>query len=95
LLQTAHVHSFTMPLVFLSVWLGLCWIPIRVSLKKFLVAGGAFSILIYNMAPFLLRYVSPKAVSLFSVGGIGLFFFFLFPAVLILYETWVGFSCKA
>ncbi len=92
LISTAHVHSFTMPLVFLAVWVGLVFLPIQGISKKILILGGGFSILIYNSAPFLLRYHSPRWVSLFTVGGIGLFLFYLIPASLILYETWVGFS---
>jgi hypothetical protein len=92
LIQTAHVHSFTMPLVFLSVWLALAFTPLSGALKKFLIAGGALSILIYNAAPFLVRYASERWVSLFTVGGIGLFVFFLVPTALALYETWLGFS---
>ncbi|MCC6272162.1 MAG: hypothetical protein IT572_01735 [Deltaproteobacteria bacterium] len=95
LLQTAHVHSFTMPLVFLSVWLGLHFTPLKPGWKRALVAGGALSILIYNAAPFLLRYYSPHAASLFTVGGLGLFVFYFAPAGLILYETWIGFQTSA
>lgn len=94
LLQTAHVHSFTMPLVFLMVWLGLQWTPLRSSFKTSSVLGGSISILLYNSAPFLLRYGSPKAVWLFSIGGTGLFVFFFIPAIAILYETWVGYGAR-
>lgn len=95
LLQTAHVHSFTMPLVFLSIWLGLHFTPLGDRKKKVLIVGGALSILTYNAAPFLLRYYSVKAVDLFTVGGIGLFFFFFVSAALILYETWIGIKSSA
>lgn len=90
LLQTAHVHTFTMPLVFLPAWLGLAFTACRDSLKKALIAGGALSILVYNGAPFALRYGSPKAAVLFTVGGIGLFAFYLAAVALILAETWLG-----
>ncbi|HCU25662.1 MAG TPA: hypothetical protein DF383_11660 [Deltaproteobacteria bacterium] len=93
-IQTAHVHSFSMPLVFLALWLGLHFVPLRPFLKKLLIGGGALSILLYNAAPFLVRYKSPHYVTLFTVGGIGLFFFFFLPAFLILYETWWGFSSE-
>ncbi len=90
LLQTAHVHSFTMPLVFLPLWLSFSKLPKYERWKKFFIAGGALSILIYNAAPFLLRYGSPHAAWLFTVGGIGLFHFFLIPAFWVLWETWLG-----
>jgi len=92
LIQTAHVHSFTMPLVFLGVWAALVFTPVGIRWKKILIAGGALSVLMYNSAPFLLRYVSQKWVALFTVGGLGLFIFFFLPACLVLYETWFGFS---
>ena len=90
LIQTAHVHSFTMPLVFLSVWIGLALTPLSLRFKKLLIAGGAFSVLAYNAAPFLVRFHSADWVFLFTVGGIGLFLFFFLPAALVLYETWWG-----
>jgi len=95
LLQTAHVHSFTMPLVFLSVWLALAFTPISPAFKRLLIAGGALSVLIYNAAPFLVRFHSPDWVFLFTVGGGGLFLFFFLPAALVLYETWWGLKDRA
>jgi hypothetical protein len=94
LVPTTHVHSYTMPMVFLTVWLAFQWVPIRSPLKKGIILGGTISILIYNTAPYLVRYVFPKTVVFFTVGGIGLFTFFLWPAGLVLYETWVGFKTK-
>ena len=91
LLSVTHVHSFTMPLVFLTVWLGLQGVPLRSAWKKSLVSGGVLSILLYNAAPYLLRYYSSHTAFLFSVGGIGLYFFFFWPVCLILYESWIGF----
>ena len=90
LLQTAHVHTFTMPLVFLPVWIGLSFTAWKTSLKKLFIVGGALSILTYNAAPFALRYGSPQAASLFTVGGVGLFFFYLVSALILLAETWLG-----
>ncbi len=90
LLQTAHVHSFTMPLVFFALWLTLHFTPVKTRWKQVFVAGGSLSILLYNAAPFLLRYYSLKAVNLFTVGGIGLFVFYFIPAGLVCYETWFG-----
>ncbi len=90
LLQTAHVHSFVMPLVFLAIWVGLNWVPLRSSYKKTLVLGGGFAILIYNVAPFAVRYISPKFVWLFTIGGAGLFLFYFIPAILVFYEVWWG-----
>ena len=95
LLQTAHVHSFTMPLVFLALWLGLHFTPIKCGWKCAWIGGGALSILLYNAAPFMLRYYSPHFASLFTVGGMGLFFFYFVPAGAILYETWIGFQTSA
>lgn len=95
LLQTAHVHSFTMPLVFLAVWLGLHFTPLRTGWKRTMIAGGMLSILIYNAAPFLLRYYSPNSATLFTIGGVGMFVFYFVPAGVILYETWIGFSPSA
>jgi hypothetical protein len=94
LLSVTHIHSYTMPLVFLTVWLGLQGVPLRSAWKKIIIIGGALSILLYNTAPYLLRYVSPRAAFLFTVGGVGLFLFFLWPAGAILCETWWGFSPK-
>ena len=90
ILQAAHVHSFTMPMVFLPVWLGLHFLSLSDGWKKLLIAGGALSILLYNSAPFLVRYESSSSVYLFTIGGIGLFLFFLVPAGFILKETWLG-----
>lgn len=95
LLQTAHVHSFTMPLVFLPVWIGLAFTPLSPGFKKLLIAGGSLSVILYNAAPFLVRFHSPDWVSLFSVGGVGLFLFFFLPAALVLYETWWGLKGRA
>ena len=95
LLQAAHVHSFTMPMVFLPLWLGLHFLNVATGLKKLFILGGAASILTYNAAPFLLRYESSHAVYLFTVGGVGLFLFFLLPAGLILKETWLGRADKS
>ncbi|HKX12564.1 MAG TPA: hypothetical protein VJP40_05380, partial [bacterium] len=67
LIQTAHVHSFTMPLVFLSVWIGLAFTPISAGFKKLLIGGGFVSVILYNAAPFLVRFHSPDWVSLFTV----------------------------
>jgi len=92
LLQAAHVHSFTMPLVFFTLWTVLHFTPIRSSWKNLMILGGTLSILAYNAAPFLVRYQSPHYVGLFTVGGVGLFLFFFLPAGLVLYETWLGFS---
>jgi hypothetical protein len=91
LLQSAHVHSFTMPLVFLPVWLGLHFTGLRKIWQRFFILGGALSIVVYNAAPFLLRYGSPHAVGLFTVGGIGLFLFYFAPAAVLFGETWFGF----
>jgi len=94
-LQTAHVHSFTMPLVFFVLWCALSFLPLRPSFKKLFILGGCLSSLAYNAAPFLVRFVSEKWVFLFSVGGIGLFVFFLTPTFLVLYDTWVGMSSRS
>jgi len=91
LITTAHVHSFMMPVVFLLLWIGFLGVPIRGFWKGLFILGGTLSILIYNAAPFLVRYHSPQWVPLFSVGGVGLFFFYFLPAFLILYEAWIGF----
>jgi hypothetical protein len=79
-----------MPIVFLTVWLGLNWVPLKADYKKIFVFGGALSILLYNLAPFAVRYGAPKFVWLFSIGGSGLFLFYFIPAILIFYETWWG-----
>ncbi|MFO1518326.1 MAG: hypothetical protein U1F57_01465 [bacterium] len=92
LVPTTHVHSFTMPLVFMAAWIALQGVPLRSRTKKWMILGGTFSVLIYNAAPYLVRYMWPKAVLLFTVGGTGLFLFFFWPTLLILYETWIGFK---
>ena len=92
LVPTTHVHSFTMPLVFLTLWIALQGVPSRAHFKRFVIFGGTLSILIYNSAPYLVRYVFPETVSLFTVGGIGLYLFFFWPMGAILYETWFGFK---
>jgi hypothetical protein len=94
LISITHIHSYTMPLVFLTVWIGLQWVPLRSAWKKTAVVGGALSILLYNAAPYLLRYLFPRSVFLFPAGGTGLFLFFFWPAGAILYETWFGFPPK-
>jgi len=94
LIQVAHVHSFTMPLVFLMAWVALIFVPLKTGLKKFIVLGGALSILVYNAAPFLVRYQSGQWVGLFVIGGLGLFCFYLLPAGAILWETWLGWGAK-
>jgi hypothetical protein len=90
ILQTAHVHSFTMPLVFLGIWIALQFTGLRSRTKSLMVLGGTISIVIYNAAPFLLRYFTPRAAWLFTVGGVGLFVFFLVPAGIVLYDLWFG-----
>jgi hypothetical protein len=90
LIGTAHVHSFVMPIVFFILWLVWLLIPIRPFWKNFFIAGGFASILIYNAAPFLVRYHSPHWVFLFTVGGVGLFFFYLIPCFIILFGIWRG-----
>ena len=92
LISVTHVHSFTMPLVFLAVWLGLHGVPLRSSWKKTICVGGTLSILIYNSAPYVVRYLNPHSAFLFTVGGVGLFFFYFWPAGAILFETWRGFK---
>lgn len=91
LLGVTHVHSFTMPLVFLTVWIALQGVPLRPGFKKAMILGGALSILLYNAAPYLVRFVAPSWVGLFTLGGVGLFLFFLGPVFFILYELWFGF----
>lgn len=92
LIQGAHVHSFMMPVLFFIIWFAMTWVPVRSLWKTIFVLGGGASILLYNAAPFLVRYQSAQWVWLFTVGGIGLFFFYFVPALLICYETWIGFS---
>lgn len=94
LLSVTHIHSYTMPLVFLTVWIGLQGVPLRNAHKKFLIGGGFLSIGLYNAAPYLLRYYFPDSAFLFTVGGVGLFLFFFWPAFTVLFETWIGFSPK-
>jgi len=90
LVPTTHVHSFTMPIVFLTVWVALQGVPLRPRWKKCIIVGGVVSILIYNAAPYMVRYFYPQTVVFFTVGGIGLFLFFLWPAFLVWYEMWFG-----
>jgi len=90
LIGVTHVHSYTMPLVFLTAWLALQATPIRKWMKNFLVLAGGLSILIYNIAPYVLRYETEKGAYLFTIGGVGLFVFFFCPALLICYEILIG-----
>jgi len=92
LVSVTHVHSFTMPLVFLAVWIGLQGTPLASRWKVVICLGGFLSILTYNTAPYVVRYYSAHSAFLFTVGGIGLFLFFFWPAGAILYETWRGFK---
>lgn len=94
LIQAAHVHSFAMPLVFGALWLALNWVPLGEGLKKAVVIGGAVSVLLYNGAPFMVRYVSAQWVTLFTWGGVGLFVFYVIPALLALWEVWFGWGEK-
>jgi hypothetical protein len=57
-----------------------------------MVVGAAAGIVLYNLAPFLLRFHSAKWVFLFPMGGILLFLFFYLPVLFILVETWRGFK---
>ncbi len=91
LLSVTHVHSFTMPLVFLSVWILLQGTSVSSAFKKICIIVGMLSILLYNASPYLVRYESPKLVSAFTIGGIGLFVSFFIPALLAFYEMWIGF----
>ncbi|MBL7685930.1 MAG: hypothetical protein JNK65_07860 [Deltaproteobacteria bacterium] len=86
LVPTTHVHSFMMPVIFLTVWIALQGVSLGESSKKIIISGGLLSMLIYNAAPYLLRYQSPKYVHAFTVGGIGLFLFFFIPVLLIYLE---------
>ncbi len=90
LIGITHVHSYTMPLVFFVIWILLQGVPTSSGFKKWMVLGGSASILLYNLAPYLVRYVSLKSVSVFTVGGIGLFLFYFLPAFFILFEIWFG-----
>lgn len=94
LIQTVHVHSFSMPLLFLAIWLGLSGVALKRWIKMTFIFGGGISILVYNAAPFLVRYHSPKWVSIFSIGGVGLFLFYCLPALIILWEIWIGLRDK-
>lgn len=88
LVGVTHVHSFMLPAVFLPLWLGFHGIFLQGIWKKLFIAGGALSILIYNAAPYLVRYASPRWVFAFSVGGVGLFLFYLLPAALLAKAMW-------
>ena len=95
LLGVTHVHSFVLPLVFLTIWLALQYVPLRSQkFKVFLYLGGTFAILIYNAAPYLVRFVAPHWVIAFTIGGIGLFVFSFVPISLIFYEMLLGFKTQ-
>ncbi len=88
LVSVTHVHSFTLPLIFFILWILLNATSFQGGLKKGIILGGVFSILIYNMAPYAVRYFSSHSVFLFTVGGVGLFIFYFFPMFLVLHELW-------
>lgn len=87
LVGVTHVHSYTMPLVFFVLWVLLQGVPLSCLFRKIMVVGGASSIMIYNIAPYMLRFVSPHWVFLFTIGGVGLFVFYFLPAFFVLKET--------
>lgn len=86
LLGVMHVHAFTMPLVFLSLWLLLNKIPWSQKFQKPLILTAFLGIAFYNMAPWLTRFYSAKAVILFTLGGIGMFVAFLFIFLFVFVE---------
>lgn len=86
LIGVTHVHSYTMPLVFLMAWLALSGVAQSDKTKLFLVMGGALAIVTYCAAPYALRYGPEKSVYLFTVGGIGLFTFYFIPVLLVFSE---------
>ena len=75
-----------MPLVFFVMWVLLQGTSVSAALKKFLVLGGTFSVLTYNVAPYVVRNGWVHGVWLFSVGGVGLFLFYFWPVILVLCE---------
>lgn len=88
LLGVTHIHSFTLPLVFLTLWIALEGTLLKSRYKKIIVIGGCLSILIYNASPYLVRFISPHYVSAFTLGGIGLFFFFFAGVGIIFSDLW-------
>lgn len=86
LVGVTHVHAYTMPLMFFMMWILIQATPTRESVKKWIVIGGSFSILIYNVAPYVVRYGMAHGAWLFSVGGVGLYLFYFWPSFLVLKE---------
>lgn len=88
LLGVTHIHSFTLPLVFLTLWIALEGTLLKSRHKKIIIFGGCLSILIYNASPYFVRFVSPHYVSAFTIGGIGLFLFFFAGVGVIFSNLW-------
>ncbi len=86
LVGVSHVHTYTMPLVFFVMWILLQGSAAGERMKKIIVGGGSLSILIYNGAPYVVRNGWVDGAWLFSVGGVGLFLFYFWPAILVLRE---------
>ncbi len=86
LVGVSHVHAYTMPLVFFVMWVLLQGTPTRESVKKWMVIGGTFSILVYNVAPYVVRCGVKHAAWLFTLGGVGLYLFYFWPSFLVLRE---------
>lgn len=88
LLGVTHIHSFTLPLVFLTLWIALEGTALQNKYKKLIILGGSLSILIYNAAPYLVRFASPHYVFTFTIGGVGLFLFFFLGIGIIFTNLW-------
>jgi len=90
LLAVMHVHAFTIPLVFFSLWILLGFVPVTNCFKGGLIVVNSLAILIYNFSPWLVRYGGDQYVYGFTIGGVGMFLCFGILAATILYEIFFG-----
>lgn len=86
LVGVTHVHAYTMPLVFFAMWILLQGTAARERTKKMIILGGCLSVLIYNVAPYVVRSGIVQGAWLFTVGGVGLYLFYFWPALWVLIE---------
>ncbi|MBI2336641.1 MAG: hypothetical protein HYU97_07770 [Deltaproteobacteria bacterium] len=90
ILAVMHVHAFTIPLVFFSLWILLGFVPTANRFKGMLIVINGLGILIYNFSPWLVRYGGNQYVYGFTIGGGGMFLCFGIIAATIFYEIFWG-----
>ena len=89
MISVAHVHTFTQPLLIASM--GFLFALTRLS-EGFKIGGILMAFLgslFSNMAPWLIREISPSFVTLLYGGGAAMLVAFVIMALRVLFEVWL------